>query len=152
MLAESAVTIPIAPDRFPAAAGDLTRYAGKHALRLLIVDDEPLVRWSVAETLGETGYDIDEADDAESTVRALLDGGRPPDVVLLDLRLPDCSDLSLLATVRRLAPTATVVLMTAFPTREIRERALELGAACVLDKPFELDDLDGLIARLLARQ
>jgi DNA-binding response OmpR family regulator len=82
----------------------------------------------------------------------MLDGGRPPDVVLLDLRLPDCSDLSLLATVRLLAPTATVVLMTAFPTREIRERALELGAAYVLDKPFELDDLDGLIARLLARR
>jgi DNA-binding response OmpR family regulator len=71
---------------------------------------------------------------------------------LLDLRLPDRSDLSLLTAIRRLAPAATVVLMTAFPTREIREQALGLGAACVLDKPFELGDLDGLISRLLARQ
>jgi two-component system response regulator AtoC len=137
-------------DGFPAGAGELAHRAKKHALRLLIVDDEPLVRWSIAETLGETGYDIDEAGDAESTVRALLDGERPPDVVLLDLRLPDCSDLQLLETVRRLAPAATIILMTAFPTREIREQALQLGAAWVLDKPFELENLDGLFSQLLA--
>jgi DNA-binding NtrC family response regulator len=136
---------------FPVGAGDLARRAEKHALRVLVVDDEPLVRWAIAETLGTAGYEIDEAADAESAVRALFD--RPdPDVVLLDLRLPDCGDLRLLDTVRRLVPAATVILMTAFGTPEVRAEAPGHGAAYVLDKPFDVDALDGLIARLRARQ
>ena len=136
---------------FPVGAEDLTRRAEKRPLRVLIVDDEPLVRWAIAETLRTAGYEIDEAADAESTVRALFK--RPdPDVVLLDLRLPDCGDLRLLDTVCRLVPAATVILMTAFGTPEVRAQAPGRGAACVLDKPFDVDALDGLIARLRARQ
>jgi len=71
--------------------------------------------------------------------------------VLLDLRLPDCSDLSLLETVRRLVPSTPVVLMTAFGTPEIRERARSLGAAGVLDKPFDVDGLAGLVETLRTR-
>ena len=73
-------------------------------------------------------------------------------MVLLDLRLPDCDDLGLLDTVRRLVPAATIILMTAFGTPEVRAQAPGRGAACVLDKPFDVDALDGLIARLRTRQ
>jgi DNA-binding NtrC family response regulator len=136
---------------FPAGAGDLTRRAEKRPLRVLVVDDEPLVRWAIGETLRTAGYEIDEAADAESTVRTLFERS-DPDVVLLDLRLPDCDDLRLLDTVRRLVPAATVVLMTAFGTPEVRAQAPSHGAAYVLDKPFDVDALDGLIARLRTRQ
>jgi DNA-binding NtrC family response regulator len=118
--------------------------------RILVVDDEPLVRWAIAETLGHFGYDVAEASDAESTVRALFEAENPPDVVLLDLRLPDCSDLKLLQTVRRVAPRAAVILMTAFGTRELRDEALRCGAAAVLDKPFDVEDLDAIITRTLS--
>jgi DNA-binding NtrC family response regulator len=69
---------------------------------------------------------------------------RPFDVVLLDLRLPDMHDLSLLATLRQLLPAAALILMTAFGTPEIFADAEALGAA-VLNKPFEIDDLKKLI-------
>jgi DNA-binding NtrC family response regulator len=138
-------------DRLPSSARDLPSREGKHAVRALVVDDEPLIRWAIAETLRTDGYEVDEAGDAEAAIRVLCDDPAPPDLVLLDLRLPDCSDLSLLETVRRLVPGATVVLMTAFGTPEIREQARSLGAAGVLDKPFDVDGLAGLVATLRTR-
>lgn len=153
MLAQSPATFRQGSDAtFPGAAGEFPPTVKKSAARrVLIVDDEPLVRWAIAETLGHYGYEIDEAADGETTVRTLFELGAGPDVVLLDLRLPDSTDLKLLETIRRIAPRAVVILMTAFGTREVREAALRLGAAAVLDKPFNIDDLDGLITRSLAR-
>jgi DNA-binding NtrC family response regulator len=148
MLPETPTTFRSRPEPFfPVTAGDFARHAEKRPLRVLVVDDEPLVRWAIAETLRAKGYEIDEAVDAESTVRTLFDGSMP-DVVLLDLRLPDCDDLRLLDVVRRLVPAATVILMTAFGTPDLRERARRLGAVAILDKPFDVDSLAGLVATL----
>src|ERR1700674_1460982 len=61
--------------------------------RILVVDDEPLIRWSVAETLSDCGYQVTEAHDARSAMRALLTTATATEVVLLDLRLPDSDDL-----------------------------------------------------------
>ena len=138
-------------DRLPSSARDLPGREGKHALRALVVDDEPLIRWAIAETLHANGYDVEEAGDADGTVRALFNDPAPPDLVLLDLRLPDCGDLSLLETVRRLLPATPVILMTAFGTPDIRERARSLGAAGVLDKPFDVDGLAGFVETLCTR-
>ena len=113
----------------------------KHPRRVLVVDDEPLIRWSVTETLAGHGLDVEQAGDAASALRAITTKPLPFDVVVLDLRLPDMRDLSLLATIRQLLPDATIVLMTAYGTDEILERAVALGAATVLNKPFELGTL-----------
>jgi DNA-binding NtrC family response regulator len=117
---------------------------------VLVVDDEPLVRWSIAETLNGHGYDVAEAGDRASAVRLLNDANPKPDIVLLDLRLPDCDDLGLLAMVRERAPSALVILMTAFGTPEIRVGALKLGADRVIDKPFDLDRLQEFLERAIA--
>jgi len=53
-------------------------------LRVLIVEDEPLIRWSIAETLANSGHSVLEASDAASAVRALKEASRPVDIVLLD--------------------------------------------------------------------
>jgi DNA-binding NtrC family response regulator len=111
---------------------------------VLVVDDEPLIRWSVSETLSDLGYDVEEASDAESALRKVTTAARPFDVVVLDLRLPDMNDLSLLGTLRQLLPMAVLVLMTAFGTAEVIKDAQLLGAT-VLNKPFELDDLRRLV-------
>ena len=66
--------------------------------------------------------------------------GNEFDVVVLDLRLPDMKDWSLLATIRQLQPDASIVLMTAFGTDEVVERAIALGVCSVLTKPFELGE------------
>jgi DNA-binding NtrC family response regulator len=116
----------------------------KSPRRVLVVDDEPLIRWSVSESLADVGYDVEQASDAASALRAVTTTLLPFDTVVLDLRLPDMDDLSLLATMRQLVPATTMVLMTAFGTPEIMAEASALGAG-VIHKPFELDDLTRMV-------
>lgn len=114
-------------------------------LRVLVVDDEALIRWSVTETLTGLGMTVDQAVDAASTLSAIDAAGWRFDVIVLDLRLPDMNDLTLLAAIRRRVPHAAVVLMTAFGTPEIVTAAYDLGVVNVLNKPFELDELSRVV-------
>jgi two-component system, response regulator, stage 0 sporulation protein F len=113
-------------------------------LRVLVVDDEPLIRWCISETLGQAGHTVNEAADGAGAL-ALLARGPAPDVVLLDFRLPDSHDLRLLAEVRRLAPSAAVVMMTAFGEDDIADAAATLGARRVVAKPVDMRDLDRIV-------
>jgi DNA-binding NtrC family response regulator len=114
--------------------------------RVLVVDDEPLIRWSIAETLGSRGYTVIEAGTAEDALRALSGSELPFDVVVLDLRLPDSTDLTLLAHIRAWYRKLPVILMTAYATSEIVNRALDLGAYRVITKPFEMNELSELVS------
>jgi len=118
-------------------------------LRVLVVDDEPLIRWSLAETLTEVGHVVVEAGDGASAIRA-LDDDQSFDAVVLDYRLPDSNDLNLLATIRRLAPQAAVIMMTAFGTPEVTSGAIGLGAYRVVPKPFEMHDMAELVLQAAA--
>jgi DNA-binding response OmpR family regulator len=120
------------------------------ARQILVVDDEPLIRWCIAETLGAAGFGITEAQDGASALRALADMPEP-DVILLDLRLPDSSDLGLLKKIRSVAPAAVVIMMTAFGAPEVTTAALELGARAVLTKPFDMEDLEHVVSSLPAQ-
>ena len=117
------------------------------AVSVLIVDDEPLIRWSLAETLTDQGYGVLEAADGQAAVEALKDTPRPVDVVLLDYRLPDSNNLQLLMTIRAMSPRSRVVLMTAYGTPEVAAEALRLGAVCVITKPIEMQEVATLVAR-----
>jgi DNA-binding NtrC family response regulator len=113
-------------------------------LRVLVVEDEGLIRWSIAETLAERGHTVLEAASAAAALQALEAPGAI-DVVLLDCRLPDSEGLSLLAAVRRLRPDAGVVMMTAFGTPEVAEGALSFGAHRIVSKPFDMSALESLV-------
>jgi DNA-binding NtrC family response regulator len=114
-------------------------------LRVLVVDDEPLIRWSVAETLMDSGCDVFEAGNGAGALHSLIEPRHRVDVVLLDYRLPDSWDLTLLSTIRRIAPQTKVILMTAFGTPEVAKGALDLGAYRVVNKPIEMSDLASLV-------
>ena len=118
-------------------------------LRVLIVDDEPLIRWSMSETLSQLGHHIVEAGDARETL-AQIAAGPAPDVVLLDFRLPDSNDLRLRETIRRTIPGSPVIMMTAFGTPELVVGAVKLGAYRVLNKPVEMRDLAPLVQQAYA--
>jgi len=114
-------------------------------LRVLVVEDELLIRWSIAETLAHAGHAVMEAEDGATAVLALKNHAERPDAIVLDYRLPDSNDLTLLAAIRRLSPESAVVLMTAFGTPEVVNGALDLGVYRVLHKPFEMHDLESLL-------
>jgi DNA-binding NtrC family response regulator len=113
-------------------------------LRVLIVEDELLIRWSLTEMLRACGATVTDCAAARDAVER-LHRGRDFDVAVLDLRLPDCGDLRLAVLVREALPAARVILMTAFGTPELSERAHAIGVAHVVDKPFDLDRMAALI-------
>ena len=116
--------------------------------RVLVVDDEPLIRWSIAETLKAHGHTVLEAENGAGALRALqVVPSHPVDAIVLDYRLPDTNNLSLLGRIRQIAPRIPVILMTAFCTPELVEDALRLGAYDVMDKPFEMNELEGVVSR-----
>jgi DNA-binding NtrC family response regulator len=132
------------------AVGENPQPAKKSAVpNVLVVDDESLVRWTIAEKLGEHGFDVMEAVDAETAMCELVRTGNRTDLVMLDLRLPDSDDLGVLGLIRTLSPDMPVILMTAYGTPSIIQEAVRLGAR-VLDKPFDVEDLVPLVTHALA--
>ncbi len=121
-----------------------------HTSRVLVVDDELLIRWSLGEALTAAGYTVIEGRNGSEARCAIGDPAQCPDVVVLDYRLPDSDDLGLLAAIRREAPGVPVILMTAHGTAEVVKRALDLGAYRVVSKPFEVHDMASLVAEALA--
>ena len=113
--------------------------------RILVVDDELLIRWSLGEALTAAGYAVVEGRDAAEARQAIRDQDHKPDVVVLDYRLPDSNDLGLLTTIRNEAPTVPVIVMTAYGTAEVVKGALDLGAYRVVSKPFEVHDMASLV-------
>jgi DNA-binding NtrC family response regulator len=105
---------------------------------VLIVDDEPLIRWSVAESLESAGHEVVEAGSAREALACVERQPEPFTVAFVDLKLPDSSDLTLLRRLRQLLPDCRIILMTAHGTPEIMDEALRAGAAGVLNKPFDM--------------
>ena len=114
---------------------------------MLVVDDDKLTRWSAATILGSMGYQVSEAASLMEAT-ALLDK-RTPRLVLLDIRLPDGDGFTLLQHIRKQHPVIPVVMMTAHPSSETVERALNLGAAGHLKKPFRSDELKQAVLDVL---
>ena len=117
--------------------------------RIVVAEDEALIRLDLVEMLREEGYDVvGEAGDGEEAVR-LVEEHRP-DIVLLDVKMPGLDGLSAAERIgeRRLA---AVVMLTAFSQRELVERARDAGALAYVVKPFTRADLVPAIEIALCR-
>jgi DNA-binding NtrC family response regulator len=114
-------------------------------LRVLVVEDESLIRWAVVEILSEAGHTVFQATDAATALQALRQTSDSFDVVLLDFRLPDSDDLSLLERIRQQAPMSAIVMMTAFGTAEMTAQAKSLGVYEVIAKPFDVATIADLL-------
>lgn len=138
---------PVPDDRQPFEGLDSSRMARKiPRTKVLVVDDESLIRWALTEMLGDLGYEVVQAGDGRNALAAICEA-TPFDIALLDVRLPDCDDLSLLARMRSLSPSTRIILMSAHGTTDMAERAMDLGAYTFVSKPFELNDLAALVSR-----
>jgi DNA-binding NtrC family response regulator len=107
--------------------------------RLLIAEDEPLLRVSMADALAKEGWQVDVARDG--TEAAGLFGQHLHDVLLTDLVMPGMSGLDLLRRVKSLQPDTTVVIITAFGSVDDAVAAMRDGAADFIAKPFSMSQL-----------
>jgi len=116
-------------------------------MNILVVDDEKLIRWSLKERLTREGYAVTEAEDGRSAAAAL--DREAPDLVLLDMRLPDTDGLSILRGVQERYPELPVIVITAYSTVDTAVEAMKLGAYDYVAKPFNMDELAITVKRAL---
>jgi len=123
--------------------------------RILVVDDDGAIRGVLRELLEEEGYDVSEAADGADVQTALAGtNGARPDLVLMDVRMPDKGGLDVLRETGR--PTGgshlPVIIMTAFGGSSVAIEAMQLGAYDYITKPFDLEDVLLTVQRFFERQ
>jgi len=119
------------------------------ATRVLIAEDEALIRLDLAEMLREEGFDVvGEAGDGEQAVQLATE--LEPDLVICDIKMPKMDGITAAGQImgKRIAP---VVMLTAFSQRDLVERARDAGAMAYLVKPFEKRDLLPAIEMAMSR-
>ena len=115
--------------------------------RILVVDDEKLIRWSSSERLQRDGYEVLAAESGEQALDLVAQS--TPDLMLLDVRLPGIDGLSTLQRALGLHPELAVIMMSAHSTVDIAVEAMKLGAIDFLVKPFPFASLDAAVQRAL---
>ncbi len=118
----------------------------KSPTRVLVVDDEALLRWAAVSTLADAGFTVMEAGDIAGARR--LFGASPVDLALLDVRLPDGDGVALMRELQQAQPDCRFIMMTAFRTPELTAHAATEHVP-VLDKPFGMPDLIDLVDQVV---
>ena len=116
-------------------------------IRVLIIEDEKLIRWSLKQQLNKEGYNCSEAEDGASARKAFK--GESWDLILLDIKLPDANGLDLLAEIHEQDPELPVIMMTAYSSVESVVTAMKRGAFDYLTKPFNLDEVVMTVSKAL---
>ncbi len=115
--------------------------------KILVVDDEHLIRWSLEQNLKKQGYEVSTAGSGEDALRLLQE--ETPDLMLLDIQLPGMNGLEVLEKVKELEEDVIVIMVTALGVLETAVKAMQLGAYDYINKPFNLDELAIVIKKAL---
>jgi DNA-binding NtrC family response regulator len=118
--------------------------------RILIVDDEEIVRESLSGWLEQEGYHVETAADGPTGLARLGDGVWS--ILLVDLKMPGMDGLQVLEAARKQQPDLSVVMITAYATVETAVKAIKLGASDYIVKPFDPEELSLLIQKIVAQQ
>ncbi len=119
--------------------------------RILLVDDEPNLRKVYAAILQQQGYEVHtEPDGAAALARVRSAPGDTFDAVLTDLRMPNVDGMQLLETLIREEPGLPVIILTAHGSTDAAVKAMKLGAFDFLEKPFEKDQVQAVVAKAVA--
>jgi two-component system nitrogen regulation response regulator GlnG len=122
---------------------------------VLLAEDDDEMRLLMTRALGRDGYDVVAARDGSSAATLLVaarDQGRMPAVLVADICMPGKSGLELADWIMREARSIEVVLVSAFVDERTLRTARALGVACVISKPFDLDDLRTIVIHILPRR
>ena len=116
---------------------------------ILVVDDEQSIRHFAGKSLKDEGYHVRTAGTGEEAMTAFNE--ETPDVVVLDVKLPDANGLDLLSQMKDMAPDTAVIMITAFDETETAVKAMSEGAFYYLKKPLELAELNALVGRAIEK-
>jgi two-component system OmpR family response regulator len=139
---------PMSPNQTDAERSVMRRADG-NPVRVLVVDDEPVLAELVSMALRYEGWDIATAGDGASAIALAREN--PPDVVVLDVMLPDMSGLDVLARLREQIPGLPLLLLTAKDSVEDRIAGLTAGGDDYVTKPFSLEEVVLRLRALLRR-
>ncbi|HEU4325281.1 MAG TPA: response regulator [Roseiflexaceae bacterium] len=117
---------------------------------VLLIDDEPNMRWVLGKALEQAGYTVHTASAGDEGLSLLA--REPIDLILLDLKLRGEDGLTVLRRIRERAPEVVVLMFTAYGTVPTAVEAMQLGAADFLRKPFDVEEILFKIARSLERR
>ncbi|HVP53322.1 MAG TPA: sigma 54-interacting transcriptional regulator, partial [Terriglobales bacterium] len=106
---------------------------------VLVVDDEKLVRWSLRQKYEEWGFTVLEAENGATALRLAQTGN--PDLILLDVRMPDLGGLEVLERLKDTGDARAVIMITADPQLDDVKAAIKLGAFDFIGKPIDFDEL-----------
>ena len=115
--------------------------------KILVVDDEHLIRWSLEQNLKKQGYEVVVAGSGEDALRMVRE--QQPDLVLLDIQLPGISGIEVLEKIKDIDDEIIVIMLTAHGGLETAVNAMRLGAHDYVSKPFNLDELSIIIKKAL---
>jgi len=119
---------------------------------IFVADDDADMRAFLAEQLGADGHEVSELSDGFKLLQRLQEVRssplRWPDAIVSDVRMPGHSGLEVLAALRHAGWTTPVILITAFGDQRLHDQAREFGAAALLDKPFDIDELRTVLLSL----
>ncbi len=118
--------------------------------QILIVDDDPDLLSSLRDLLEDAGHDVTEESDGARALRRFA--GRPSDLVITDIYMPDMDGIQFLMRVREAFPEAKIIGMSGggyLPGESVLEAARALGAVGVLEKPLDADEVVRLVASAL---
>ncbi len=118
--------------------------------KILIVDDEHLIRWSLSQPLIKSGYMIDTAESG-SEAQAKIASFKP-DMVLLDIRLPDANGIKLLEKFKNDDKDLIVIMITAYADVDSAVEAFKFGAADYIGKPFNLESVKHVVAQAFEKR
>jgi CheY-like chemotaxis protein len=112
-----------------------------HRPCVLVADDNDDIRWLMVKALSGDGYDVIEARDGREVLEAVTGSRRAPDVIVLDVQMPEINGLALLAGLRSGGWMMPIIVITAYGAARLRNHAERMGATALFGKPFELHDL-----------
>ncbi len=115
--------------------------------KILVIDDEKLVRWSLEQNLSSKGYTVITADKGLDGLELYKE--EAPDITLLDIHLPDVSGITVLEGIKEINSQALVVMITAFGDIQTAVKTIKLGAYDFVEKPFNLEKLQILVGKAL---
>jgi two-component system, NtrC family, response regulator AtoC len=115
--------------------------------KILVVDDEKNMRWALERALKAQGYEVYQAEDGKQGLEAALH--IRPELVILDLKMPEMDGLAVLTALKEQAPEIMVVMITAHGSTASAVEAMKLGAYDYINKPFDIDELKLVVAKAL---